>query len=234
VGDLEYVAGDRIAWTDSQRASRSSPGRAVAPAERRPVASRTRRERRRRGRRRGRGPFGGHEDRIGRWRGRVRTRRGHVGERRRALGDRNRRALRRARRGGQQRGGADGDGSTRPGHGRTPGTNPRDQPRWRPELCARGVAPDGRLGGSIVNVASVAGLVGMPTLGGYSASKHGVVGLTRSAALEYAEQDVRINAVDSGRRRPTSRRRAATTAASGSCRSSRTRPHRARGFLKGC
>lgn len=53
-------------------------------------------------------------------------------------------------------------------------------------------------GGAIVNVASVAGLRGMPTLSGYSASKHGVVGLTRSSALEYAEQDVRINAVAPG------------------------------------
>lgn len=53
-------------------------------------------------------------------------------------------------------------------------------------------------GGAIVNVASVAGLRGMPTLSGYSASKHGVVGLTRSVALEYAEQDVRVNAVAPG------------------------------------
>jgi len=53
-------------------------------------------------------------------------------------------------------------------------------------------------GGAIVNVASVAGLVGMPTLSSYSASKHGVVGLTRSAALEYAPADVRINAVAPG------------------------------------
>lgn len=53
---------------------------------------------------------------------------------------------------------------------------------------------DGR-GGAIVNVASVAGIAGAPRLGIYSAAKHGVVGLTRSAAAEYAAKGIRINAV---------------------------------------
>lgn len=50
-------------------------------------------------------------------------------------------------------------------------------------------------GGVIVNVASVAGLGGAPTLAGYSASKHGVMGLTRSVAIEYAKRGIRVNAV---------------------------------------
>ena len=50
-------------------------------------------------------------------------------------------------------------------------------------------------GGAIVNIASVAGLGGAPKLSVYAAAKHGVVGLTRSAAAEYATKGVRINAV---------------------------------------
>jgi len=50
-------------------------------------------------------------------------------------------------------------------------------------------------GGTIVNVASMAGIRGSPGRTPYSASKHGIVGLTRSAALEFADQGIRVNAV---------------------------------------
>lgn len=50
-------------------------------------------------------------------------------------------------------------------------------------------------GGSIVNTASIAGLGAAPKMSIYSASKHAVLGLTRSAAVEYAKKGVRVNAV---------------------------------------
>ena len=65
------------------------------------------------------------------------------------------------------------------------------------QAAARHMIAQGQ-GGKIVNLASVAGLVGVPNRAAYVSSKHAVVGLTKEMAMELAEHDIQVNAIAPG------------------------------------
>lgn len=65
-------------------------------------------------------------------------------------------------------------------------------------LCLKYELPQLESGGAIVNIASNGGLYAIPSAPAYVAAKHGIVGLTKVAAVDYADRDIRVNAVCPG------------------------------------